>query len=99
MTTQSEKESNVKQLGHLPYGGCPNDAPVLSVEDFLRDFRCNLPFYHQSEKSQKYLAYSMQSPAKRVCMEKEEGESVVQLLPHGGSETARNSSDVSGVSF
>ena len=23
MTTQSEKESNVKQLGHLPYGGCP----------------------------------------------------------------------------
>ena len=71
-----------------------NGAPVLSVEDFLRDFRCNLPFYHQSEKNQKYLAYSMQSPAKRVCMEKEEGESVVQLLPHGGSETARNSSDV-----
>ena len=29
MTTQSEKESSVKQLGHLPYGGCPNAVPFF----------------------------------------------------------------------
>lgn len=33
MTTQSEKESNVKQLGHLPYGGCPKRLPFgLTIE-------------------------------------------------------------------
>ena len=31
MTTQSEKESNVKQLGHLPYGGCPKAAPFFEI--------------------------------------------------------------------
>ena len=52
---------------------------------------------YPSRRKEQNISYSMQSPAKRVCMEKEEGESVVQLLPHGGSETARTSSDVSGV--
>ena len=44
-------------------------------------------------KNKKHLANSMQSPAKRVCMEKEEGDCIVQLLPQGGSGTVQASSD------
>ena len=64
---------------------------------FLCDFwflsrRCVVT--HQDEKGKKHLAHSMQSPVKRVCMEKEEGDCVVQLLPQGGSGTVQASSDV-----
>ena len=48
----------------------------------------------QGEKDKKHPAHSMQSPAKWVCMEKEEGDCLVQLLPQGGSGTAQASSDV-----
>ena len=71
------------------------DSDGFSCDFWLLRRRCVVT--HQDEKGKKRLTHSMQSPAKRVCMEKEEGESVVQLLPHGGSETARTSSDVSGV--
>ena len=46
-----------------------------------------------TEKNKKHLAHSMQSPAKRVCMEKEEGDCLVQLLPQGRSGTVQASSD------
>ena len=64
------------------------DFRVIFV--FLRR-RCVVT--HQGEKDKKHLAYSMQSPAKRVCMEKEEGDCLVQLLPQGGSGTVQASSD------
>ena len=65
-------------------------------DGFLCDFcflsrRCVVT--HQDEKGKKHLAHSMQSPVKRVCMEKEEGDCIVQLLPQGGSGTVQASSD------
>ena len=57
---------------------------------FLRRRRADA---RQGEKDKKHLAHSMQSPAKRVCMEKEEGDCLVQLLPQGGSGTVQASSD------
>ena len=68
----------------------------LTALDFSSDFwflrrRCVVT--HQGEKGKKHLAHSMQSPAKRVCMEKEEGDCIVQLLPRGGSGTVQASSD------
>ena len=58
---------------------------------FLRRRRADA---RQGEKDKKHPAHSMQSPAKWVCMEKEEGDCLVQLLPQGGSGTAQVSSDV-----
>ena len=58
---------------------------------FLRRRRADA---RQGEKDKKHPAHSMQSPAKWVCMEKEEGDCLVQLLPQGGSGTAQASSDV-----
>ena len=58
---------------------------------FLRRRRADA---RQGEKDKKHLAHSMQSPAKRVCMEKEEGDCIVQLLPQGRSGTVQASSDV-----
>ena len=69
----------------------------LTVMDFLRDFwflRRRRADARQGEKDKKHPAHSMQSPAKWVCMEKEEGDCLVQLLPQGGSGTAQASSDV-----
>ena len=39
------------------------------------------------------LPSSEQSPAKRVCEEKEEGESIMEFSPQGGNGMARTSSD------
>ena len=69
----------------------------LTAMDFLCDFwflRRRRADARQGEKDKKHLAHSMQSQAKRVCMEKEEGDCLVQLLPQGRSGTAQVSSDV-----
>ena len=44
-------------------------------------------------KSTTHLTNSEQSPAKRVCEEKEEGESIMEFSPQGGNGMARTSSD------
>lgn len=46
MTPQSEKESNIKQLGRLPYGGCPKALPfcLLVTEAVPQPFRKALAF-------------------------------------------------------
>ena len=69
----------------------------LTVMDFCAIFvflRRRRADARQGEKDKKHLTHSMQSPAKRVCMEKEEGDCLVQLLPQGRSGTVQASSDV-----
>ena len=68
----------------------PDSDGFLCDFCFLRRRRADA---RQGEKDKKHLAHSMQSPVKRVCMEKEEGDCVVQLLPQGGSGTVQASSD------
>ena len=71
---------------------CAPDSFGFSSDFWLWRRRCVVT--HQGEKDKKRPAHSMQSPAKWVCMEKEEGDCLVQLLPQGGSGTAQASSDV-----
>ena len=82
---------------------CPNafllrqNCCAPDSDGFLCDFwflRRRRADARQGEKDKKHPAHSMQSPAKWVCMEKEEGDCLVQLLPQGGSGTAQASSDV-----